>query len=73
MPNSWTARIVLIVSLAALIGMMMGCAQENQVITDLPQDDQSLAIGCVGCHTDAAMLQATADPVDAPPPSTGEG
>ena len=73
MPNSWTAKIILIVSLAALVGILMGCAEENKVITEAPGGTITATDGCIGCHTDEAMLQATAEPDDGPPPSSGEG
>ena len=73
MPTSWTARTILLVSFAALLAILVGCADDNKLVSQVPSGETPALNGCVGCHTDEAMLQATADPVDAPPPSTGEG
>ncbi|MCB2199725.1 hypothetical protein KQI63_09985 [bacterium] len=73
MPTSWTARTILLVSIAALLAILAGCANDNELISDVPGAGTEQLNGCIGCHTDEAMLQATADPVDEPPPSSGEG
>lgn len=73
MPTSWTARTILLVSLAALLAILVGCADDNKLISEVPSGGTVEVDGCIGCHTDEAMLQATADPVDEPPPSSGEG
>jgi len=74
MMNRVRAGLLAMTSLLLLTAWLTGCSQENKVISDLPDDGhQVVASSCVGCHTDQAMLQSTADPEVEPPPSSGEG
>ncbi|MBN2560532.1 MAG: hypothetical protein JXQ75_06345 [Phycisphaerae bacterium] len=54
------------VAMATLIAGCPGVGPD----ANLPSEN---ARDCVGCHTDQALLEAVADPVEQPPADTGEG
>ena len=63
----------LLLAIFAFALLATGCSKDAKLV-DSPADTLAAAFnGCVACHTDQAMLQATAEPDVAPPPSTGEG
>ncbi|HEB85088.1 MAG TPA: hypothetical protein ENI92_08830 [Bacteroidetes bacterium] len=68
-----SSLFLLVIALLAGIVYLAGCAEENKIISEPPGGEQTTLAGCVGCHTDAALLQATAEPEEEPPPSSGEG
>lgn len=57
-------------SICFLAGLfILGCEDDESVTS--PADLE--VSGCIGCHASQEKLVATADPVDEPPPSSGEG
>jgi hypothetical protein len=58
------------IALASLAGVLIlvGCETDGEDPTAPPE----MRVGCVGCHTDQARLQAVADP-SLPPGDTDAG
>lgn len=70
--NNRRAYLLLLIAVVVILALV-GCSKNTNILHDAPAKVVPQVAGCEGCHTDADMLQATADPVDTPPPSSGEG
>lgn len=64
--------ILMLLLPAFFIASFTGCSEQEENASG-PQTPSVTRADCIGCHTDQAMLMATADPVDSEPPPSGEG